>query len=122
MPMWLQAWAWGTTGGAARVLGCATAWIWRIPSKVLSSVMSFGTGVLISALSFQLVEKAFNGGGLLPTVGGFLSGVAGYAGANALLVRKGAKHRKRSDGKQPAEKEAPGSGTEIAEDSPAPQA
>lgn len=114
MPMWLQAWMWGTIGGAALVLGSSLAWIWRIPSKVVSSVMSFGAGVLISALAFELVAEAADGGGLLPTVGGFLAGAVAYVAANALLARKGAKHRKRSDGKQPSEQEKPGSGTAIA--------
>jgi len=112
--MGLQAWIWGTVGGAALVVGCGLAWKWQIPSKVVSSVMSFGAGVLISALAFELVEEAVNGGGLWPTVGGFLTGAVVYVAANALLARKGAKHRKRSGGKQPSEQEKPGSGTAIA--------
>jgi ZIP family zinc transporter len=37
-----------------------------------------------------------------------------YVAANALLTRQGAKHRKRSGGKQPSEQDSPGSGTAIA--------
>lgn len=114
MPEWLQAWMWGTIAGGALVVGCALAWNWRIPPKVVSSVMSFGAGVLISALSFQLVEEAVNGGGLWPTIGGFATGALVYVTANALLASRGAKHRKRSGGKQPSETEKPGSGTAIA--------
>ncbi|MFD1213302.1 ZIP family metal transporter [Arthrobacter sp. GCM10027362] len=114
MPMWMQAWIWGTVGGAALVVGCGLAWKWRIPAKIVSSVMSFGAGVLISALAFELVEEAVNGGGLWPTVGGFLTGAVVYVAANALLARHGAKHRKRSGGKQPSEQDKPGSGTAIA--------
>lgn len=114
MPLWLQAWMWGTVGGAALVLGSALAWIWRIPPKIVSSVMSFGAGVLISALSFQLVEEAVIGGGLVPTIGGFLSGAVVYVAVNGLLATRGAKHRKRSGGKQPSEQEMPGSGSAIA--------
>jgi len=114
MPAWLQAWMWGTIAGGALVVGCALAWKWRIPPKVVSSVMSFGAGVLISALSFQLVEEAVNGGGLWPTIAGFASGALVYVAANAVLASKGAKHRKRSGGKQPSEKDKPGSGTAIA--------
>ncbi|WP_320538131.1 ZIP family zinc transporter [Pseudarthrobacter sp. IC2-21] len=114
MPEWLQAWMWGTIAGGALVVGCALAWKWKIPPKVVSSVMSFGAGVLISALSFQLVEEAVNGGGLWPTIGGFATGAGLYVAANSLLASRGAKHRKRSGGKQPSEQEQPGSGTAIA--------
>ena len=114
MPLWLQAWFWGTVGGGALLLGCVLAWKWRIPPKIVSSVMSFGAGVLISALSFQLVEEALKGGGLTATAGGFITGAAVFVGANALLARRGARHRKRSGEQQPAEQDKPGSGTAIA--------
>ena len=114
MPEWLQAWMWGTIAGGALVVGCGLAWKWKIPSKVVSSVMSFGAGVLISALAFGLVQEAVHGGGLWPTIGGFATGAVVYVAANAVLAFKGAKHRKRSGGKQPSEQQKPGSGTAIA--------
>ena len=113
MPEWLQAWMWGTIAGGALVVGCGLAWKWKIPSKVVSSVMSFGAGVLISALAFGLVQEAVHGG-LYPTIGGFATGAVVYVAANAVLAFKGAKHRKRSGGKQPSEQQKPGSGTAIA--------
>ncbi len=112
--MWLQALVWGTVAGAALVLGSALAWNWVIPAKLVSSIMSFGAGVLISALAFELVDEAVQEGGLWPTVTGFLTGSIVYVGANMLLARSGAKHRKRSRGQQPSEQESPGSGTAIA--------
>lgn len=114
MPVWLQAWMWGTVAGAALLLGSALAWKWRVPARVVSSVMSFGAGVLISALSFQLVEESVKGGGLLAMVAGFVCGAVVYVGANVLLARRGARHRKRSGDLQPGERDAPGSGTAIA--------
>ncbi len=114
MPMWLQALMWGTVAGGALVLGSAVAWLWRIPSKWVSTVMAFGAGVLISALAFELVDDAVEGGGLLPTVGGFLAGALLFVGSNVLLSRAGAKHRKRSGDRQPTEGDTPGSGTAIA--------
>ncbi|BCW86337.1 ZIP family zinc transporter [Arthrobacter sp. TES] len=114
MPMWMQALMWGTIAGGALVLGSALSWKWSIPPKIVSSVMSFGAGVLISALAFDLVDEAASGGGLWPTVFGFLAGAVVYVGANFLLARRGAKHRKRSGGHQPSEAESPGSGTAIA--------
>ncbi|KRE81552.1 ZIP family metal transporter [Arthrobacter sp. Soil763] len=114
MPMWFQALLWGTVAGGALVLGSALSWKWQIPPKIVSSVMSFGAGVLISALAFDLVGEAADGGGLWPTAAGFLGGALIYVAANALLARRGAKHRKRSGGKQPTEQAKPGSGTAIA--------
>ncbi len=114
MPVWVQALFWGTVAGAALVLGAAVSWKWTMSSKVVSSIMSFGAGVLISALAFDLVDEAEQGGGLWPTMAGFLAGALAYVGANALLARRGAKHRKRSGEKQPSEHGRPGSGTAIA--------
>ncbi|CAM3222331.1 zinc transporter ZupT [Arthrobacter ulcerisalmonis] len=114
MPLWLQAFLWGAGAGAALVLGAAVSWRWKLPPKVVSTVMAFGAGVLISALAFELVDEAVQGGGLWPTMAGFLAGSLIYVGANALLNRAGAKHRKRSGGQQPSEKDSPGSGSAIA--------
>jgi ZIP family zinc transporter len=114
MPDWVQALFWGTLAGGALVLGAAVSWRWSIPPKVVSLVMSFGAGVLISALAFDLVDEAVRSGGLWPTAAGFLTGAVVYVAANALLARRGAKHRKRSGGKQPSETDTPGSGTAIA--------
>ena len=118
MPTWVEAGLWGLLGGAALVLGALVAWFARVPQAVIASVMAFGSGVLISAVAFDLVQEAADTGGLLPTAIGFLGGALAYLGANALLARRGARHRKRSgsnpDENQPSEKEQGGSGLAIA--------
>jgi ZIP family zinc transporter len=45
---------------------------------------------------------------------GFLAGASIFTAANLYLSKKGAKHRKRSGGRQPAEADSPGSGMAIA--------
>ncbi|MEE2524227.1 ZIP family zinc transporter [Pseudarthrobacter sp. J75] len=114
MPMWLQALMWGSVAGGALVLGAGIAWLWKVPAKIVSTVMAFGAGVLISALAFELVGEAVETGGLLPTIFGFLLGALIFVGSNVLLARAGARHRKRSGGRQPSEEDSPGSGTAIA--------
>src|SRR3712207_4215608 len=114
MAVWVQAGFWGLLGGAALVLGAAVAWFVRVPPKVVASVMAFGSGVLISAVAFDLVEEAADVGGLGPTAAGFLCGAVVYLAANLALARRGARHRKRSGGQQPSEDQQSGSGAAIA--------
>ena len=114
MPGAVEAGLWGLLGGAALVLGALVAWFVRVPQAVIASVMAFGSGVLISAVAFDLVAEAADTGGLGPTAVGFVGGALAYVGANALLARRGARHRKRSGGQQPSEEEQSGSGAAIA--------
>ena len=114
MPTWLAAGLWGLVGGAALVLGAAMAWWVRVPQKVVAGVMAFGAGVLISALAFELVDEAVRQGGAVATAVGFLVGAVVYVGANPALDRRGARHRKRSTGRQPSADEQSGSGAAIA--------
>lgn len=95
------------------MVGAAIGWYARLPVRLIAIVMAFGSGVLLSALSFELMEEAQRRGGLLATAIGFLLGAALFTGANALLAKRGAKHRKRS-GKQATEEESSGSGLAIA--------
>ncbi len=114
MPTWLEAGLWGLLGGGALVIGALVAWFARVPSKVVASVMAFGSGVLISAVAFDLMEEAARIGGLVATGLGFLAGAIVYLAANLVLARRGARHRKRSGDQQPSEQEQSGSGAAIA--------
>jgi ZIP family zinc transporter len=113
MATWLEAGLWGLLGGGALVLGALVAWFARVPRDVVAAVMAFGAGVLISAVAFDLMEEAEANGGLPATAAGFLGGALIYLGANAVLARRGAHMRKRSDN-QPSEQEQAGSGMAIA--------
>jgi ZIP family zinc transporter len=109
-----EATIWGFVSGGALVLGAAVGYFVQVPSRVVAGVMAFGSGVLISALSFELMEEAFQQAGMTATATGFLGGALAYALANRLLVVWGAKHRKRSGAQQPSEEEQGGSGVAIA--------
>jgi ZIP family zinc transporter len=110
----LHAAFWGLVAGSALVLGAFIGWFVRVPARAIAAVMAFGSGVLISALSFELMDEAYRASGLVACAGGFLFGAALYTLATWLLARHGAKHRKRSGGLQPSEAEHGGSGLAIA--------
>ena len=55
MPLWLQAGLWGLLAGSALLVGAAIGFYLRVPTRLVAGVMAFGSGVLISALSFELV-------------------------------------------------------------------
>jgi ZIP family zinc transporter len=113
-PLWLQAGLWGLLTGAALIIGAAAGYFLRLPQRLVAGVMSFGSGVLISALSFDLMDEAYKSGGFDSTSIGFISGAAVYTIANVILSKAGAKHRKRSGDQQKSEKDKKGSGMAIA--------
>jgi len=94
-------------------LGAAAGYFARVPQRATAAIMAFGAGVLISALSFDLMSEAYRVGGFDSTAAGFLGGAALYTGANWILSRQGARHRKRSGDQQPSESQSPGSGTAL---------
>ncbi len=114
MPGWLEAGLWGTVAGLALVIGAIGGFYLRLPPRFIAAIMAFGSGVLISALAFELMDEAYHRGGFGATAVGFLGGGAIYTAANSWLARKGAKHRKRSGGHQASEEKHSGSGLAIA--------
>jgi ZIP family zinc transporter len=114
IPQWALAGFWGLLAGSALIIGALVGYFSRISQRWVAAIMSFGSGVLISALSFDLMDEAYKTGGFDSTAIGFLSGAIVYTAANILLSKKGAQHRKRSNGKQPSESENKGSGMAIA--------
>ncbi|MFC9730738.1 ZIP family metal transporter [Streptomyces roseolus] len=110
----LVAGGWGLFAGAALLVGAAVGTLVRVPPRLIALVMAFGSGVLMAAVSFELIAEAYERSGMWPVVAGAVGGAAVYSGANALLARRGAQHRKRSGEQQPSEAEAPGSGNAIA--------
>ncbi|MBL1110417.1 ZIP family zinc transporter [Streptomyces sp. 5-8] len=110
----LVAGGWGLFAGAALLVGAAIGMFVRVPPRWIALVMAFGSGVLLSAVSFELIAEAYERSGIVPVLFGAVGGAAVYSGANALLARRGAQHRKRSGQQQPSESQEPGSGNAIA--------
>lgn len=95
-------------------MGALMGYFLSVPQRLIAGVMAFGSGVLFSALSFELMDEAYHTGGFVATGGGFLGGALLYSGANYVLSHRGAKHRKRSGEEHPKESDQPGSGLAIA--------
>ena len=111
---WLQAGGWGLLAGGALLLGAGIGVRFDVPQRLVAAIMAFGSGVLISALSFELMDEAFETGGFASTAAGFVVGAGIYTAANWLLARKGAKHRKRSTPPEGADGKDQASGAAIA--------
>jgi ZIP family zinc transporter len=114
VPLWIQSGLWGLLAGSALLIGAAIGYFVHAPQRLIASIMAFGGGVLISALSFDLMDEAYQRGGFISTGIGFLAGAAVYTLANWILAKHGAKHRKRSGNQQPSENSQSGSGLALA--------
>ena len=74
------------------VLGLVTTW----PRRIVASVIAFGAGVLVSALTFELMQEAFEKGTAWFAITGFLVGAAIYVVVDVLLERMAAASPKRT--------------------------
>jgi len=63
VPLWLAAGLWGLLAGSALLVGAAIGYFARVPTRLIAAIMAFGSGVLISALSFDLMDEAYKRGG-----------------------------------------------------------
>jgi ZIP family zinc transporter len=107
---------WGLVAGSALLLGAVVGYGVRVPQWLVASVMAFGAGVLISAVSFELVGEAYEQAGLGPAVAGTVGGAVAFTAGNAWLAYRGARNRKRSGQvrAQPSESQQEGSGLALA--------
>ena len=70
----------GVTASNALVVGSALGAFWDPPQQVLAGTLGFSSGALVTALSFDLFEEAFQ------TAGGFLAGGGLLAGAVVFVL------------------------------------
>lgn len=96
MTTWLLAGFWGLFSGSALLLGALVGYFGKASQRSIAVIMAFGSGVLISTLTFELMETAYHRGGLTAVATGFVGGAIVYTFANLILAKYGAKHRKRS--------------------------
>ena len=92
----LEAALWGAGASSALLIGAAIGFLVDLPPRVVAGIMSFGAGVLVSALAFDLMDEAYANGGLVACTVGFVVGAAAFTLMNVAVARMGARRRKRA--------------------------
>ena len=95
----LGAFGWGALAASSLVVGAVVALRVQISLRTIGWVMGFGAGVLLSAVSFDLVEKAIEtSSGHGATLAGLLAGCLTFFGGDLVIERIGGGQRKRATG------------------------
>jgi ZIP family zinc transporter len=88
---------WGTLAGSSLVIGAVVALRFHLSLRAIGLIMGFGAGVLISALSFDLVDEAAEkSSGQGWVAAGVFAGCAVFFGGDRLIDRLGGGGRKKA--------------------------
>jgi zinc transporter, ZIP family len=96
----LTAALYGFLASSGLIVGMLIGLVASPPRRLVASVVAFGSGVLVSTLTYDLMEEAFESGSETYVVGGFLAGAVIYVAVNAVLDRMAAKSPRR-EGREP---------------------
>jgi ZIP family zinc transporter len=94
---------WGFIASIPLLIGSIVASYVSLPKNIIATIMAFGSGVLVAALAFSLIEEAFRLAqeSIPPVIIGFAAGGISYSAVNYILNKRGGegtKHRKKSHG------------------------
>jgi ZIP family zinc transporter len=85
----IAALGWGALAAGSLVIGAVLGLLRAWPPRAVGTVLAFGAGALVSAVTFELAQEGIAEGGA-PAVGiGLAVGALVYFGADALLDRDG---------------------------------
>ena len=84
----VQALTFGLVSSSALVLGGAVGAYWRAPERFTGVLLAFASGLMISALSFDLFEEAFKLGGAARAGVGLVVGAGTFVIVNTILDRR----------------------------------
>ncbi len=85
----------GLLASSSFVVGVMLGLFTSPPRWLLGGIIAFGAGVLLSALTFDLMREAFDTGGPAFAIGGFMVGAVIYVAADVGLERMAAASPKR---------------------------
>jgi ZIP family zinc transporter len=92
--MW-EAFGWGLFAGSSLILGGLLALVLPIREHLLGLIMAFGAGVLISAVSYELVAEAYEtSAGSVSVAFGLSAGAVTFFVGDLLVDRMGGEGRK----------------------------
>ena len=95
----IEAGLWGLLAASSLLLGAVVAVVRPPGTTVLGLVMAFGSGVLLSAVAFELVEEAARTSGQLrSTFLGLFAGALVFTGGDVFISRLGYANRKHIAG------------------------
>ncbi|MRH44279.1 ZIP family metal transporter [Aquibacillus halophilus] len=94
--MW-NAILWGTIAASATLVGALIVLQFSIPKKIIGYIMALGTGALIGATTYELLEGALEMSGFLQIAIGFLGGALAFTVVDIIVSRKGGKKRKEPE-------------------------
>jgi len=78
--------------GFSLILGTAIGTSFKISQKIIAAIMAFGSGVMICALTFGLMEEAFKYGVFYAVIIVFLVGGVIFIAGDFLIHRFGGRH------------------------------
>jgi ZIP family zinc transporter len=95
------AFGWGLPAASSLVVGAVIALVFHISLRTIGLILGFGSGVLISAIAFDLVEEAVNTeSGHGAGIAGIFAGCAVFSIGNWWIDRSGGGDRKDARGAQ----------------------
>ncbi len=95
-----EAFAWGAAGASALLVGALIAYAIGPSPRVIAIVMALGTGVLIGAVAFELVDEALETSDVWPVAALVLVGAAVFTVGDWIIDRRGGAARKDFSGAQ----------------------
>lgn len=82
-----MSWVFGLVASSALVLGAFLGVRFELPKRVLAILLSFAAGALITALTFELFQDAYERGGIVRAAIGFMAGALVFTVLSAFLDR-----------------------------------
>ncbi len=85
-----EAFFWGLVAASSLLMGALVVFVHGPAKRSLGLIMGFGAGVLLSAVSFELIDEALTqGGGQGGTILGFFSGALVFYLGDSMIARIG---------------------------------
>jgi len=95
---------WGLLAASSLLIGALVSFTLSPNRRTIGLVMGFGSGVLISAVAYDLVDESLKIGEPGAVAAGLAAGALAFFSGDLLIARHGGADRKRSHGEQDAGK------------------